>query len=53
MHRYVNQDEYVYIKNDNADNIYFMIKGAAGFVHLNSPNHNVIFIDLGEGDNFG
>jgi hypothetical protein len=30
-----------------------MSKGAAGFVHLNYPNCNVIFVDVGEGDNFG
>jgi hypothetical protein len=30
-----------------------MQKGAAGFVQLNSPNNNIIFADVGEGDNFG
>ena len=49
----MNQDKYVYIKNDYAKNIYFMHKGAAGFVHLNSNNNNVISVDLGEGDNYG
>ena len=41
------------IKNDDAENIYFLIKGEAGFMHLNSPYPNLIFVDLGEGDNFG
>ena len=30
-----------------------MYKGAGGFVQLNSPNNNIIFADVGEGDNFG
>ena len=42
----------MYIKNDDAKNIYFLSKGAAGFVHLNAPNPNVIFVDEGEGNNF-
>jgi len=49
----VSQDKYLYIKNDEAENIYFMFKGAAGFVHLNSPNNNIIFADFCEGVNFG
>ena len=53
IHKYVNQDTYVYIKNDDAENIYFQHLGAAGFVHLNPNNHNIIFVDLGEGDNYG
>jgi hypothetical protein len=42
----------LYLKNDDAKNIYFLSKEAAGFVHLNSPNLNVIFVDEGEGNNF-
>ena len=52
-HMIVSQDKYLYIKNDEAENSFFMLKGAAGFVHLNSPNNNIIFADFGEGVNFG
>lgn len=52
-HMIVSQDKYLYIKNDEAENIFFMLKGAAGFVHLNSPNNNIIFANISEGVNFG
>ena len=45
------QDSYEYVRNDRAYNIFFMLKGAAGFVQHNFKK-NIIFADIGEGDNF-
>ena len=45
------QDEYVYIENDEIDSINFLKEGAAAFV---IPLYkNLIFTEINEGDEFG
>ena len=45
------QDEYVYIENDEIDSINFLKEGAAAFVI--PLNKNLIFTEINEGDEFG
>ena len=47
----VTQDSYIYYENDVIDSVFYLCKGAAGFV---LPfNENIVYVEIDEGDDFG
>ena len=45
------QDRYVYYENDQIESMYFLVRGAAGFV---LPFRvNIVYVEIQEGDDFG
>lgn len=45
------QDSYIYYEEDLVDSIFFLSKGAAGYV---LPSHgNIVYVEIDEGDDFG
>jgi len=51
LNKQVQQDDYLYIKNEEIESIYILYKGAAGFVLL-LPS-NVIYVTVQEGNHIG
>ena len=50
----VQQDQFIFVENDPIEGIYYLTKGAAGFVlKEKQTQHNIIYIEIIEGDDFG
>ena len=50
----VQQDQFIYVDNEPVEGIYFMVKGAGGYVLKESKSQqNIVYIEISQGDDFG